>query len=286
MEFFDELDEYGKHTGKTVARDVAHKNGNWHRAVLLFVVNSKNEILMQKRSMQKSLWAGRWDGTGGGHVDSGEIGMFAVIRELKEELGIDVDPSDVRYIGGCLSENKNEKMWNRHWNEFFVAHKDIDETKIKLQESEVEQVKWIDFDTFKKWVKSRSNELTEKWEAFDDLVRYMEKYVLSGNKSKLPRTITEIQKAVYQNKVNQKFNITDVNKEFCLLYGELAEAYEAWRKKKDDLGEELADVAIYLLGLAEIVGADLESEIMKKMLKNTKREYEMKNGVLVKKVAK
>ena len=40
--------------------------------------------------------------------------------------------------------------------------------------------------------------------------------------------------------------MTDVNKEFCLTYGEIAEAYDAWRKKKDDLGEELADVTIYL----------------------------------------
>ena len=50
---------------------------------------------------------------------------------------------------------------------------------------------------------------------------------------------------------------TDINKEFCLTYGEVAEAYEAWRKKKDDLGEELADVAIYLLGLSEILNIDL-----------------------------
>ena len=54
----------------------------------------------------------------------------------------------------------------------------------------------------------------------------------------------QIQKDIWQNKVNKGFNTTDVNKEFCLLYGEVAEAHDAYRKKKDDLGEELADVAI------------------------------------------
>ena len=93
--------------------------------------------------------------------------------------------------------------------------------------------------------------------------------------------ISEIQKQVYQNKVDHNFNITDVNLEFCLLYAEMAEAYEAWRKKKDDLGEELADVAIFLLGLSEIVGVDLETEIKNKMEKNKTRKYEMKNGVLI-----
>jgi len=49
--------------------------------------------------------------------------------------------------------------------------------------------------------------------------------------------LRETQKAVYQNKLNKGFNVTDINKEFCLLYGEVGEAYEAWRKKKEDVGE-------------------------------------------------
>ncbi len=93
--------------------------------------------------------------------------------------------------------------------------------------------------------------------------------------------LRETQKAVYQNKLNKGFNVTDVNKEFCLLYGEVSEAYDAWRKKQDDVGEELADVAIYLMGLAEILGVDLASEIEKKVEKNIGREYKMIDGVLV-----
>ena len=72
--------------------------------------------------------------------------------------------------------------------------------------------------------------------------------------------LKQIQKDVYQNKLDKGFNVTDINKEFCLTYGEMAEAYEAWRKKKDDVGEEIADVVIYLLGLSEILNVDLESE--------------------------
>ena len=89
----------------------------------------------------------------------------------------------------------------------------------------------------------------------------------------------KIQKEIYQNNVDKGFNVTDINKEFCLTYGEVSEAYEAWRKKKDDLGEELADVAIYLLGLSEILKIDLEDEILKKVYKNSKREYKIINGI-------
>lgn len=93
--------------------------------------------------------------------------------------------------------------------------------------------------------------------------------------------LKKIQKEVWENKVNKGFNTTNVEKEFCLLYGEVAEAYEAYRKKKDDLNEELADIAIYLLGLSEMFGFDLEEEIVKKVEKNKKRVYKKIDGVNV-----
>lgn len=91
--------------------------------------------------------------------------------------------------------------------------------------------------------------------------------------------LKKIQKEVYQNKVNKGFNTSDVNKEFCYIYGEVAEAFEAYRKKKDDLGEELADITIYLLGLSEILNINLEEEILKKVNKNNHRKYQVINGV-------
>lgn len=91
--------------------------------------------------------------------------------------------------------------------------------------------------------------------------------------------LKNIQKDIFQNKLDKGFNTTDVNKEFCFTYGELSEAYDAYRKKKDDLGEELADVAIYLMGLSEMLGLNLEEEITKKVAKNEKRKYESIDGV-------
>lgn len=89
-----------------------------------------------------------------------------------------------------------------------------------------------------------------------------------------------LQKAVYENKVEHGFNVTDVNLEFCYLYGELSEAHAAWRNREPGLGEELADVAIYLLGLSEILGYDLDGEVRRKMEINQKRRYETVDGVL------
>lgn len=87
--------------------------------------------------------------------------------------------------------------------------------------------------------------------------------------------LNEIQKQIYQNKVNKGFNLTDICKEFCYIYGEVGEAYEAYNKNYDrkELGMELADIAIYLLGLCEILGFSLEEEVLKKMKINEKRIY-------------
>lgn len=65
--------------------------------------------------------------------------------------------------------------------------------------------------------------------------------------------------------------------------GEVSEAFDAYNKKLNTLGSELADVAIYLLGLAEMLGINLSEEIQKKILVNENREYVKVNGANVKK---
>lgn len=83
----------------------------------------------------------------------------------------------------------------------------------------------------------------------------------------------EVQKEILENKKRHGFNTTDIEQEFCRLYGEVGEAYDAYYKGLNTFGEELADVAIFLMGIAEIQGIDLESEILKKVEKNKGREY-------------
>ena len=93
--------------------------------------------------------------------------------------------------------------------------------------------------------------------------------------------IRSAQTLAWANKVAKGFNTTDVPLEFCLLQGEIAEAFEAWRTGREDLGEELADVAIYLLGLAEMTGVDLQDQVEAKIAKNATRTYRrLPNGSL------
>ena len=88
------------------------------------------------------------------------------------------------------------------------------------------------------------------------------------------------QKEVIQNKINHGWELGNIQWEFCLLYGEVAEAFDAYNKKKEDLGLELADVALYLLGISEMLGFSLEEQIEKKLEINKKRKYIKKDGVI------
>ena len=87
------------------------------------------------------------------------------------------------------------------------------------------------------------------------------------------KQMIDIQKEIHENEIRQGFNVTNVEQKFCNIYGEVGEAYEAYYKQLPTFAEELADIAIYLMGLAEIQGIDLGAEIIRKVEINKSREY-------------
>ena len=85
--------------------------------------------------------------------------------------------------------------------------------------------------------------------------------------------LKELQQEVMRNKIEKGFNTTDVAREFCRAHEELSEAYSKYEKGQDGVAEEFADVAIFLLGMSEMLGFDLEKELVAKIEKNKKRQY-------------
>lgn len=93
--------------------------------------------------------------------------------------------------------------------------------------------------------------------------------------------LRELQKEVYQNKLDKGFNTTNIAQEFCRAHEELSEAFKKHHRNQDGVAEELADVAIFLLGMAEILDFDLEKEILEKIEINKKREYKEVDGAMI-----
>jgi isopentenyl-diphosphate delta-isomerase type 1 len=173
-EMFDVLDENGNFTNQVIEREICHKEGLWHRAVVVFIINSDNQVLLQKRSTNKKLWPNLWDLTAGGHVLTGEFGFEAAIRETKEEIGLDIDKKDLLFIGGAKSTNIKGDIINNHFNEYFIVNKDIDIDELTLQEEEVQAIKWFNSAELIKKIHNNYEDLTDKVGCWQYLERYLE----------------------------------------------------------------------------------------------------------------
>ena len=173
-ELFDVLNERGEYTWKIEAREKCHKDGLWHKAVVGFIINSKDQVLLQKRSATKKLWPNTWDVSAGGHVLAGEFGYEALIRECKEELNIKLKKEDLTFIGATSSSNEKGDIINNHYNEDYIIRKDIDLSTIKLQKEEVSDVKWMDKDEIIKRIKNNYDGITNKTGCWECLIKYYE----------------------------------------------------------------------------------------------------------------
>lgn len=85
--------------------------------------------------------------------------------------------------------------------------------------------------------------------------------------------LKELQKEVIRNKKEKGFNMSDTALEFCRAHEELSEAFSKYNKGENGVAEEFADVMIFILGMCETMGFDLEKELVEKIEKNKKRQY-------------
>ena len=85
--------------------------------------------------------------------------------------------------------------------------------------------------------------------------------------------LKKLQEEVMRNKIEKGFNTTDVALEFCRAHEELSEAFAKFHRNEDGVAEEFADVAIFLLGMCEMLGYDLEKEVTRKIEINKNRKY-------------
>ncbi|HTY88049.1 MAG TPA: NUDIX domain-containing protein [Candidatus Acidoferrum sp.] len=88
-EIFDVVNEADEVIDRRPRHEV-HRLGLKHRAVHVLVFNSRGEVFLQKRSMKKDTAAGQWDSSASGHLNSGEGYDAGAVRELREEIGLEV----------------------------------------------------------------------------------------------------------------------------------------------------------------------------------------------------
>ena len=145
-EIFDVVNERDEVIGKKPRREV-HRDGDKHRAVHVLMFNSLGEVFLQKRSMTKDTFPGAWDSSASGHLDSGEDYDTCAIRELREELGLNLEacPKRLFKIGACL-ETGQDFVW---------VYRCEQEGPFTLHPEEIETGGWFTPAFVSKWMEEK-----------------------------------------------------------------------------------------------------------------------------------
>lgn len=136
MELWDIYDSNKQRTGRTMKRnDWCLKDGEYHLTVLGVVARPDGRFLITKRVMSKA-WAPGWWEVSGGAVQAGEDSRDAVVREVKEETGLDVSNAEGGYLFSYQRENPGEG--DNYFVDIYRFVMDFDETDVKPQEEETD----------------------------------------------------------------------------------------------------------------------------------------------------
>jgi isopentenyldiphosphate isomerase len=142
-EIFDVVDEHDLVIGRETRREV-HRRGLRHRAAHILIFNHRGEVFLQKRSMQKDSFPGAWDSSASGHLDCGEDYDACAVRELREELGLDLrEPLRKLFKIDACPETCQEFVW------VYQGHA---EGPFQLHPDEIERGEWFSPEKITAWI--------------------------------------------------------------------------------------------------------------------------------------
>lgn len=146
FEFVNDRDEV---MGRAPRREV-HQRGLKHRAVHVLVFNARGQLFLQKRSLKKDCFPGAWDSSASGHLDPGESYDACAVRELREELGLELahPPAPLFKLEAC-PETGQEFVW---------VYRCVAEGPFTLQAEEIERGGWFSPEEINRWLAERPTE--------------------------------------------------------------------------------------------------------------------------------
>jgi len=149
-EFIDILTSDGKPTGKSAPKYEIHSKGHYHNTAHVWLYTKTGHILLAQRAASKIICPLLWDVSVAGHIDAGEALTTAAVREVKEEIGLNIREGDLEKIGvfKCFQSYENGVIDNE-FHQTFISEFKADITDLSLQKDEVESVKLVSLEEFR-----------------------------------------------------------------------------------------------------------------------------------------
>lgn len=177
MELIDVLDEFGNKTGLVKDKKEIYKDGDYHRAVHIWIMNSNNELLVQKRNPKKETFPNLWAISVAGHVRSGEDSKTAAIREVKEEIGGKISEDDLNYLFTIKRQTPIKDSVLNVFDDVYLVYLDIDVENTKLQFSELTDIRYIYYEYLERIFKNHDSEFVPYTEEHEKLFEYLRKNI-------------------------------------------------------------------------------------------------------------
>ena len=175
-EYFDLLDENGNKTGNIKLRSKVHQDGDWHKAVHIWILNNKGDVLLQRRCPTKDSNPNMLDISCAGHLSAGDDSLNGAIRELKEELNLDVKPNELKFIKTLkVSLRYTETFINNEFNDLYILRTDKNVEDMMYQKEEISEIFFVPYKDFKNMVKNRQPDLLRHDEEFEILFNMFDK---------------------------------------------------------------------------------------------------------------
>jgi len=152
MEILDIVDLDDRVIGQA-SREEIHAQALIHRASHMILFNSSGQVFLQRRSFHKDSGGGLWDSSAAGHVDSGESYLDCAVRELAEELGLQVD-ADALEAEFKMSPRPETGM------EFAMVYSVISDATLTLDRDEIIDGCWVEPNELSQWIQDSPGELT------------------------------------------------------------------------------------------------------------------------------
>lgn len=140
MELVDLLNNRKELTGETCERN-AVSEGKYRLSIHIWIVNDKNEILIQQRSASRKMFPNMWTNTGGACI-AGETSIETVFRELKEELNVIPNIDNLELIASYKRKKDYVDVW--------LLRQNINIKDLKFNDNEVQSAKWVSIEEWKK----------------------------------------------------------------------------------------------------------------------------------------
>jgi isopentenyl-diphosphate Delta-isomerase len=141
-EIFDVYTEEGLLAGTARRADV-HAQGLWHRSAQIWIARPDRSLLLQKRSSFKDVFPNCWDVSCAGHINAGEEPLAAAVRELQEELGLNIAPERLAPLFTLRKSFTFGSLQDNEINHVFMLQ--LDDAEVPVPEpSEISELRWIE----------------------------------------------------------------------------------------------------------------------------------------------